>query len=95
MCQIPQEQLLHGMRLWQLNAAIRGQQRKDRARYLSTRWQTWCILNALGAEGLRTPEDLVRFPFEQGTQWTEPPVTDEEIDELIRQCREENSRNGH
>lgn len=48
---------------WELKAIIKGYRRRERTTWESTRWQTFCILCALGAK-INQPEDLQKFTWD-------------------------------
>ena len=54
---------LYELRLWEINAIVKGYRRRAYTQWESTRWQTFCILCSLGAK-LSSPRDLLTFPWE-------------------------------
>ena len=77
---IPRSEFLFELRLWEINAIIRGYRRRAHTLWEATRWQTFCIVGALGAgKDFSRPSDLMAFPWED--EQSELP-TEEEIDEM-------------
>lgn len=77
---IPRSEFLYELRLWEINAIIRGYRRRAHTLWEATRWQTFCIVQALGAgKDFSRPSDLMAFPWED--EQSELP-TEEEIDEM-------------
>lgn len=86
---IPRSEFLYELRLWEINAIIRGYRRRAHTLWEATRWQTFCIALALGAgKDFSRPSDLMAFPWED--EQSELP-TEEEIDEMTELLNNINS----
>lgn len=86
---IPRSEFLYELRLWEINAIIRGYRRRAHTLWEATRWQTFCIVGALGAgKDFSRPSDLMAFPWED--EQSELP-TEEEIDEMTELLNNINS----
>jgi hypothetical protein len=86
---IPRSEFLYELRLWEINAIIRGYRRRAHTLWEATRWQTFCIVQALGAgKDFSRPSDLMAFPWED--EQSELP-TEEEIDEMTELLNNINS----
>lgn len=86
---IPRSEFLFELRLWEINAIIRGYRRRAHTLWEATRWQTFCIVQALGAgKDFSRPSDLMAFPWED--EQSELP-TEEEIDEMTELLNNINS----
>lgn len=88
-------EFLYELRAWQLRLIIRGYHRRSRDMWSATRWQTYNLMCVSMADikkvGIYKPSDLLKFPWEDDTLPT-GQLTDEQIEELQRQMREENAR---
>ena len=71
-------------------AAINGSHRRQRNGWEQARWQTWCILSALGAK-MQSPRDLVKFQWEEEKHEPTETISDEEIQRLQELIRNENN----
>lgn len=86
---IPRSEFLFELRLWEINAIIRGYRRRAHTLWEATRWQTFCLVGALGAgKDFSRPSDLMAFPWED--EQSELP-TEEEIDEMTELLNNINS----
>ena len=56
---IEHQTALYELRLWQILSIIRGYRHKEHTAWRMTRWQTWWILQGLGAKSISEPEDLL------------------------------------
>ncbi|MBQ4388006.1 MAG: hypothetical protein II822_10445 [Prevotella sp.] len=77
-------QFYHGLRWWEIQAIIRGYNRRKRDMWAATRWQTYnlmCVSMAnIKEAGIYKPTDLIKFPWER-TDADMP--TQDEIDEML------------
>lgn len=86
---ISRQEFLYELRLWEINAIVEGYRNRAHTAWEVARWQTFCIVCAMGAKNISTPEDIQKFPWE-----LEQPVemSEDERDELLREMEEENER---
>lgn len=82
---IDRHELLYELRLWEIRSILSGYRRRDRVQWETIRWQTWCILNALGAK-IHSLADLLPLPWEDEFEYA---PSQDEIDELRAQMRAE------
>lgn len=75
---INRHEFLYQLDLWEINAIVRGYRKRAHTTWEATRWQTFCILNALGAK-VNHPEDLQKFPWESEKFEN---ITTDEVDEM-------------
>lgn len=67
---IPVSQFYHGLKWWEMQAIIRGYNRRSRGMWSATRWQAYRIMeafvgsDAMKKSGLMNPTDLIHFPWE-------------------------------
>lgn len=92
-----QQEFLYEMKAWQLQAVIRGYQRRNHDLWSATRWQTYHLMAVSMADiteaGIHQPTDLIRFPWEDISAADEMPKTSkEEAERLRRLMQEENER---
>lgn len=84
---IGRHELLYELRLWEIRSILSGYRRRERIPWETIRWQTWCILNALGAK-IHAMEDLLPLPWED--EIDDAPSQDD-IAKLRAQMRAENA----
>lgn len=82
---IDRHELLYELRLWEIRSILSGYRRRERIQWEAIRWQTWCILNALGSK-IHSLADLLPLPWED--EFEDAPSQDE-IEELRAQMRAE------
>lgn len=88
---ISRQEFLYELRLWEINAIVEGYRNRAHTAWEVARWQTFCIVCAMGAKNISTPEDIQRFPWETETVQAEE-MSEEDRDELLREMEEENER---
>lgn len=76
---------------------LRGYGKRSREMWGALRWHAYNIMFAmpyvdLKRGGIFTPQDLIRFPWEDEASESDLP-TDEEVNEMRRQIQAENERN--
>ena len=86
---------LYKMAKWEINAAIRGYYRRNRAMWEATRFQTFSIVRALGGcQNKATPQDWFKYTWEEKKIKDEEGVGDipslEEANKIREQIRLEN-----
>lgn len=83
---IDRHEFLYELHLWEIRSILAGYRRRERVQWETTRWQTWCILNALGAK-IHSFSDLLPLPWEDEN--IEAPTHDD-IEKLRAMMRAEN-----
>ena len=77
-------QFYYGLRWWEMQAIIRGYNRRERGMWSATRWQTYYLMSVsmvdLKKAGINKPTDLMKFPWEKEADT--PTISDDEIAEL-------------
>ena len=101
---IPRREYLYELDYLDMVQIERGYERRHRHAWSIGRWQTFHLMAAFcGTEALRksnihTPTDLIKFPWDntghKGDDDDSNMPTPAEVEELRRQMREENERNG-
>jgi hypothetical protein len=80
------------MEYWEILATIRGYGRREMFSHQTTwsasRWNTFCILKAIGVRGLSRPSDLVEFPWEKSH---DDELTDEEVARIREEIEQANA----
>lgn len=84
---VPRNTFLYEMDLWEINAVIRGYNRKQEKDWQRTRWQTYhnllCMVDIKKA-GINSMEDLLPLPHDQKTESSSSDLpTEEDIQELV------------
>lgn len=80
---IPRNQFLYDLKLWEINAIVEGYRNRAHTAWETARWQTFCIVCAMGAKNINSPQDIQKFPWEDEEQPYEE-ITEEERDEILR-----------
>lgn len=86
---IDRKELLYELKLWEINAIVRGYRKRARVQWESTRWQTFCILCSLGGK-FNNPSELITFPWERDD--VELP-TEDEADAMLELMKSINRKN--
>ena len=81
---ISRREFLYEIDFWEARRIVRGYDRRHRTMWSATRWHAFNIMSAMPyvdmkKAGLNRPSDLIQFPWDSDP---EPPVSDDEIDEL-------------
>jgi hypothetical protein len=63
----------HRLKWWEIRSIIRGYNRRQRSLWSATRWGTYYIMSAwngkgMSEHGIRSPKDLLEFPWEKTTE---------------------------
>lgn len=83
-------QFYYGLRWWEMKAIIAGYNRRSRAMWSATRWQTYCLMavhagKSMKEQGISSPADLLPFP------WDNPDagrtMSDEEQQEFLDEIK--------
>ena len=74
--------MLYDLRWWEIQAILRGYDRRCRQQWSMTRWHAYSIMSAipycdLKKSGIYRPSDLITFPWEKETELANPPTEDE------------------
>ena len=95
-------QFYYGLRWWELQAIIRGYNRRERGMWSATRWQTYYLMSVSMADlkkaNINGPTDLIKFPWEKETELSCNLSDDEiadmqaEMDAINRQYAEQNKQ---
>lgn len=80
---IPRNEFLYDLKLWEINAIVEGYRNRAHTAWETARWQTFCIVCAMGAKNINSPQDIQKFPWEDEEQPYEE-ITEEERDEILR-----------
>ena len=81
-------QFYYGLRWWEIKAIIRGYNRRNRAMWSATRWQTYNIMvsfsggQSLSEKGIHGPKDLLPLPWDTDDFDTANLPTEDEIKEM-------------
>lgn len=89
---IPRREFLYDLRLWEIRAIVRGYRRRAALTWEPARWQSYIWLRARGAKEYHRPQDVLKFPWELERGETSEPISDEEVERIREQIREENAR---
>lgn len=95
---IPRHEYLYELSYCEIILIVRGYSHRNREMWSAVRWQTYNLMCVSMADmkkaGIFRPTDLLRFPWEKGDIREGNMPTDEEIEEMRRQIREENEARG-
>lgn len=88
-------EFLYDLKLWEINAIIRGYRRRSRSVWESSRLNAFFIMSAfsdLKKAGINYDTDLIRFPWETEEQIAaSTTISDEEIERMRELMRQENA----
>jgi len=76
---IDRHEFLYELKLWEINAIVEGYRRRAHTTWEAARWQTFCIVCAMGAKSFNSPQDLQKFSWEE-EQYEE--LSEDEVKEL-------------
>ena len=101
---IPRREYLYELDYLDMVQIERGYERRHRHAWSIGRWETFhlmaafCGTEALSKSNIHTPTDLIKFPWDntghKGDDDDSNIPTPAAVEELRRQMREENERNG-
>lgn len=88
------------MQLWEIRRVIRGYRSRFHTSWEQVRWQTfWLMHNGMTdcrKAGINSPEDLIRFPWDDdGGRGGEDTYTDEEIEAIRQNLQRMNREHGN
>lgn len=95
---INREEFLHGLKLWELNAIIKGYRRREQTSWNQTRWLAYVIMcripagKSMNEVGIRRPEDLLPLPWDKGHQAHPILPTEDEVEEMQALMHKMNSK---
>ena len=82
---IDRHEFLYELKLWEINAIVKGYRRRAHTQWESVRWQTFLILCALGAKNIHHPDDIQKFPWEVEDEDDGDEVTEEDVRAMQRE----------
>lgn len=88
---IPRKEFLYDLKLWEINAIVEGYRNRAHTAWETARWQTFCIVCAMGAKNINSPQDIQKFPWEEEEQIYEE-MTEEERNELLQEMNDINEQ---
>lgn len=95
---INRREFLYDLPLWEARRIIRGYRQRQRVAWEQTRWQTfWLLHNGMldcRKAGIISPTDLIRFPWDDGSQPSGDQPTAEEIEAMRKHLQELNAKIG-
>ena len=87
----PSHEFLYDLKLWEINAIVEGYRLRAQISYEVARWQTFCIVCAMGAKNINTPQDIQKFQWEEEEQEYDE-ITEEDRDEILKEMDEINEQ---
>lgn len=85
---VERDTFLFKLRYWEVQAHIRGYQRRSREAWAMTRWHAWWVIhNGMvdwSKEGLTCQKDMITFPWEQESISEVPQEVVDELTDLMR-----------
>ena len=94
---IPRREFLYDISFWETRRIYRGYRNRYRDMWSSARWHAYSVMTAmpyvdLAKGGIRSPKDLLPFPWENDGIADGDLPTDDEIDEMQQLLAEQNQR---
>lgn len=91
---IERDLFLHTLKLWELNAIVKGYRKRERTSWSQVRWMTFNLMSVsmadLKSNGIHQPTDLIKFPWDTVRRGNEP--SEEVVEELQALIRDVNSK---
>ena len=84
---IPRNEFLYTLRLWEINAIVKGYRRRTREHWEMTRHLGLTFCNVMGAK-IDSAHDYLPLPWDDKLAGKE--LTEEEVDQLLELMRKEN-----
>ena len=84
---IPRNEFLYTLRLWEINAIVKGYRRRTREHWEMTRHLGLTFCNVMGAK-INSAHDYLPLPWDDKA--TSKELTEEEVDQLLELMRKEN-----
>lgn len=91
---ISRDEFLYTLRLWEIQAIIDGYRMRSRSQWESARMNAFFVMSAMAdlkKNGIRSSEDLIRFPWEREMSGSERQPTLDEQEQLREIMRRENA----
>lgn len=90
---ISRQEFMFELKLWEINAIVEGYRRRAYTTWEAARWQTYCIVCAMGAKNIYSPQDIMKFPWETEDKSVQAEeVSEEEVKEMQREIDEINQQ---
>ena len=84
---IPRNEFLYTLKLWEINAIVKGYRRRNREHWEMSRHLGLTICNVMGAK-IDSAHDYLPLPWDDIT--TKKELTEEDVNELMELMRKEN-----
>ena len=84
---IPRNEFLYTLRLWEINAIVKGYRRRNREHWEMSRHLGLTICNVMGAK-IDSAHDYLPLPWDDIT--TKKELTEKDVNELMELMRKEN-----
>ena len=84
---IPRNEFLYTLRLWEINAIVKGYRRRTREHWEMTRHLGLTFCNVVGAQ-INSSHDYLPLPWDDKA--TSKELTEEEVNQLMELMRKEN-----
>ena len=84
---IPRNEFLYVLKLWEINAIVKGYRRRNREHWEMSRHLGLTICNVMGAK-IDSAHDYLPLPWDDIT--TKKELTEEDVNELMELMRKEN-----
>ena len=84
---IPRNEFLYTLRLWEINAIVKGYRRRTREHWEMTRHLGLTFCNVMGAQ-INSVHDYLPLPWDDKA--TSKELTEEEVNQLMELMRKEN-----
>lgn len=84
---IPRNEFLYVLKLWEINAIVKGYRRRNREHWEMSRHLGLTLCNVMGAK-IDSAHDYLPLPWDDIT--TKKELTEEEVNELMELMRKEN-----
>lgn len=94
---VPRLEYLYELSYWEILLITRGYSRRSREIWSAIRWSTYCIMSTSMADlkkaGIRSPKDLLPFPWDSTDEEVGDQPTPEVVASLRKMMAEENAKN--
>jgi len=94
---IPRSEYLYELSYWEILLITRGYSRRSREIWSAIRWSTFNLMSVSMADlkkaGIRSPKDLLPFPWDSIDEDADDQPTAETVAQLRQLMAEENARN--
>lgn len=93
---ISRDEFLYTLRLWEIQAIIDGYRMRSRSLWESARMNAFFVMSTMAdlkKNGIRSSEDLIRFPWEVSDRERQPTMDEQEqLREIMRRENAEAER---